>query len=111
MKITDHLEGDMVIFEITGKIMGGDQTTMFHGKIHEYINLNKKKIIVNLAKVDWMNSIGIGMLIAAFTTIKNADGRFILVNITKIENLLTLTQLITVFEHYDSLDEAKKALS
>jgi len=111
MKFTDHLEGDIVIFEITGKIMGGDQTTLFHGKIHEYINLNKKKIIVNLAKVDWMNSVGLGMLIAAFTTIKNADGRLVLVNITKIENILTLTRLITLFEHYDSLDEAIKALS
>ena len=91
--------------------MGGDQTTLFHGKVHEYINLNKKKIVLDFAKVDWINSIGIGMLVSAYTTVKNADGRLVLINFSKIENILTLTRLITLFEHYDSLDEAKKALS
>ncbi|MBN1213786.1 MAG: STAS domain-containing protein [candidate division Zixibacteria bacterium] len=110
MKFTDRLEGNVVVFEITGKIMGGDQATLFHGKIHEYINLNKKKIILDFAGVDWINSVGIGMLVSAFTSIRNAGGRLALVNIDKIENILTLTRLITLFEHFDSLDKAMKAL-
>ncbi len=111
MKFKDYLEGDVVVFEISGKIMGGEETTMFHGKIHEYINQKKNKIVVDLAKVDWMNSVGLGMLISAMTTVKNAGGRFVLANITKIESILTVTRLITVFEHYDSREEAIKALS
>jgi len=56
-----------------------------------------------------MNSVGLGMLISALTTVKNSGGRLVLANITKIESILTMTRLITVFEHYDSRDEALKS--
>lgn len=109
MKFDDFLEGDVVIINVSGKIMGGDETTLFHGKIHEYITGNKKNIIIDLKSVDWMNSVGLGMLISALTTVKNAGGRLVLANITKIESILTITRLISVFEHYDSRDEAVKS--
>jgi len=109
MKFEDFLENDIVILEVSGKIMGGDETAMFHGKIHEYISQNNKNFVIDLAKVDWMNSIGLGMLISAFTTVKNAGGRLVLANITKIESVLTITRLITVFEHFDSREEAVKS--
>ncbi|MEW5994746.1 MAG: STAS domain-containing protein [Candidatus Zixiibacteriota bacterium] len=111
MKFSDHLKGDIVIFEVSGKIMGGEETTLFHGRIHEYINQNKKNILVDLAKVDWMNSIGLGMLISAMTTVKNAGGRFVLANITKIETILTVTRLIKVFDCYDSRDKALQSFA
>ncbi len=109
MKFSDFLENDVVVLEVSGKIMGGDETTMFHGKIHEYMQLNKKNICVDLASVDWMNSVGLGMLISALTTVKNGGGRLVLANIDKIESILTITRLITVFEHFDSRDEAIKS--
>lgn len=109
MKFEDHLDDNVVILDVSGKIMGGEETTMFHGKIHEYIELNKKNFVVDLAKVDWMNSVGLGMLISALTTVKNAGGRLVLANIDKIESILTITRLITVFEHFDSRDEAIKS--
>lgn len=111
MKFSDSLENDIVILEVSGKIMGGDETTMFHGKIHEYIQVNKKNIVVDLASVDWMNSVGLGMLISALTTVKNAGGRLVLANIDKIESILTITRLITVFEHFDNRAEAIKSFS
>jgi anti-sigma B factor antagonist len=111
MKFTDQLQGDVVIFDVSGKIMGGEESTRFHGKIHEYISGNKKNVLVDMAKVDWMNSVGLGMLISALTTIKNAGGRLVLANITKIESILAITRLISVFEHYDSRQEALKSFS
>ncbi len=111
MRFSDHLEGNIVVFEVSGKIMGGEETTMFHGRIHEYINQNKKNVVVDLAKVDWMSSVGLGMLISAMTTVKNAGGRFVLANITKIETILAVTRLITVFECYDSREEAIKSFA
>jgi anti-sigma B factor antagonist len=110
MKFTDQLDGNVVILDVSGKIMGGDETTMFHGKIHEYINQNKKNFVIDLAKVDWMNSIGLGMLISALTTVRNSGGRLALANIDKIESILTITRLISVFEHHDSREDALKAL-
>ncbi len=111
MKFTDTLEGELVIIEISGKIMGGEETTMFHGRIHEYIKLNKKNFLINLKKVEWMNSVGLGMLISALTTVRNAGGRLVLANIDKIESILTITRLISVFDHYDSVAEARKSFA
>ncbi len=110
MKFVDSLDKDVVIFDVSGKIMGGEETTMFHGRIHEYITQNKKKIVIDLAKVEWMNSVGLGMLISALTTVKNAGGRLVLANITAIESVLTITRLINVFEHFDSRADAVAAL-
>jgi len=107
MKFTDEVtDSGVVVLDISGKIMGGEETTMFHGKIHEYMKANKKNIALNLTKVEWMNSVGLGMLISALTTVKNDGGRLVLANITNIESILAMTRLITVFEHYDNLDDA-----
>lgn len=111
MKFEDRLEGDVVVIDVSGKIMGGEETTMFHGRIHEYIQQNKKNFVIDLTRVDWMNSVGLGMLISALTTVKNGGGRLILANITKIESILTITRLISVFEHYDTQKDALKALA
>ena len=111
MKFDDSVENDIVILDVSGKIMGGEETTMFHGKLHEYISQGKKNIVVDLSKVDWVNSVGLGMLISALTTVKNSDGRLVLANITKIESILTITRLITVFEHYDSRAEALQSFA
>ena len=111
MKFVDKLQGDIVIMELSGKIMGGDEATLFHGKLHEYFGLNKKNVVVDLTKVDWMNSVGLGMLISALTSTKNSGGRLVLSNIDKIESILTITRLITVFEHFDNLDAALASFS
>jgi anti-sigma B factor antagonist len=106
MKFEDSLNDNVVLFELSGKIMGGDETTMFHGRIHEYMTQGKKNIIIDLAKVDWMNSVGLGMLISALTTVRNGGGRLVLSRIDKIEQILVITRLISVFEHYDSSEKA-----
>lgn len=111
MKFDDSIQDDIVILNISGKIMGGEETTLFHGKIHEYISGNKKNFVIDLSKVEWMNSVGLGMLISALTTVRNAGGKLVLANITKIESILTITRLITVFEHYDTRDEALAAFA
>jgi len=111
MKFEDSTQGKVAIFDISGKIMGGSETTLFHGRVRELINLNKKNVILDLSRVEWMNSIGIGMLISAMVTVKNSGGRLVLANIDKIENILIMTRLITVFEHFDTREEALKSLS
>ena len=107
MKITDEIKDGIVVIGLEGKVMGGPDATMFHGKLHEYVNSGNKKIIVDLAKVEWMSSVGLGMLISALTTMKNNDGQMRLANVTEnIESLLTITRLVTIFKTFDSLDEA-----
>lgn len=110
MKIKDDFKDGVAIINLEGKIMGGTDATMFHGKVHEYMNNAFKKVIVDVGKVDWMSSVGMGMLISALTTIKNNDGALRIANVTEnIKSLLTITRLITIFDTNDSVEEAMKA--
>jgi anti-sigma B factor antagonist len=107
MKITDEVKNDIVIFHLEGKVMGGPDATMFHGKLHEYIDGGKKKVVIDLKKVEWMSSVGLGMLISAMTAVKNGGGELKLANITNsIQSLLTITRLATIFEAHDTVDDA-----
>ena len=106
MNFTDSLDGDIVYFKLTGKIVTHeDSMTRFHGRMHEYVNLNKKSVIIDLSKIELMTSVGLGLLISALATVRNAGGRMVLANITRIQNLIAITRLNTVFECYDSIEE------
>jgi len=107
MKLTTREDKGVMILEPKGKIMGGPDATALHDKLHELINQGKKKVIIDLAKVDWMNSTGLGILISGLTTMRNNGGELKLSNVTeKIQSLLTITKLITIFETFDSVDQA-----
>lgn len=110
MKLTDRIENEIVILEPKGKIMGGPDASLLNDKIHEYIENNRNKVVVDLAKVEWMNSTGLGILISGYTRLRNHEGVLKLANVTdKIQSLLTITKLVTVFETFDSVDEAIKS--
>jgi len=101
-----------VIIELKGNVMGGDDTKEFNELLHKFIDEEKKNIVVDLHDVKFMNSSGLGMLIGGLTTVKKANGSFKLANVTdKIESLLIITKLITIFEFYNTVDEAVASFS
>ena len=92
--------------------MGGPDAVSLNEKLHELIDAEKTHIVVDLGKVKFMNSSGLGMLIGALTTMRKAGGDLVIANATdKIESLLIVTKLITVFKHYKSVDEAAASFS
>jgi len=111
MKLTDREQNGVVILEPKGKIMGGPDASLLHDKLHEVLEAGKRKVVIDLSQVEWMNSTGLGILISTYTTLRNNDGELKLANVTdKIRSLLTITKLVTVFDTHDSVDEAVKAL-
>jgi len=81
-----------------------------HDTLHELKEKNKANVVVDLSKVKFMNSSGLGMLISGMTTMRNAGGDLRLANVAdRIQSLLVITKLITVFKHFDSVDEAVKS--
>jgi len=107
MKLSSREIKDVVVLEPKGKIMGGPDATLLHDQLHDFIDQNKKKVVIDLGKVDWMNSTGLGILISGLTTLRNNGGELKLANVTdKIQSLLTITKLITVFECFNSVDDA-----
>ena len=99
-----------VVINLNGDIMGGPHAKKFREDLHELVDQGKTNVIVNLAKVKFINSSGLGILIGALTTIKKADGRLVICEADKkINSLLMTTQLNKVFEGYASLEEAKES--
>lgn len=112
MKIDETFLDDVVVLELSGKIMGGPDATLLNDKLHEYIEGGKTKIIADLKKVNWMNSSGLGILIGGLTTMRNNGGDLKLINIPdRIQSLLMITKLLTVFESFDSLEQAIASFS
>jgi len=110
MRLIDREEQNIVILSPKGKIMGGPDASLLHDKLYECIEKNKKRVVIDLAGVDWMNSTGLGILISSYTTLRNHEGELKLANVTdKIRSLLTITKLVSVFESFDSVDEAVKS--
>lgn len=101
-----------VVLAFKGNVMGGPDAVSLNEKLHELIEEEKTNIVVDLGKVKFMNSSGLGMLIGALTTMRKAGGDLRIANATdKIESLLVITKLITVFKHYETLDEAVASFS
>jgi anti-sigma B factor antagonist len=112
MKIKTTEKYEAVIIELKGNVMGGDDTKDFNDLLHKLIDEGKTRIVVDLSDVKFMNSSGLGMLIGGLTTVKKSDGFYKLANVTdKIESLLIITKLITIFETYDSVDKALESFS
>lgn len=110
MQIEERSEGSVKILDVTGKITQGD--ALFRDKIHSMINQGHKKILVNMSGVTYVDSAGLGELVGAYTTVKRSGGSLKLHSVTsKINELLTITKLLTVFETFDQETEAVQSFN
>ncbi len=111
MKIKEKIENHVAVLTLSGKMMGGPETTALHDHIKGLINDGIKKVVIDLGGIKWMNSSGMGVLMACMTTLKNADGQMVLARVSeKVNSLLLITQLIRVFDTYETVDRAISSL-
>lgn len=107
MAIKEQMRGDVAVVTLKGKLMGGPETQAIHEKVKELVENGVRKVAIDLGKVKWMNSTGLGALMGAMTTLRNHNGELKLANVTdKVQSLFMITKLITIFETYESVDEA-----
>jgi anti-sigma B factor antagonist len=107
MKIEKRSRGDVTILEVEGKITIGKGDVALRDAVHQALGEGAKKIVMNLGSVSTVDSSGVGELVSAFTTVTNRGGRLKLLNLPpKVNDILQITQLITVFEVFDNEDEA-----
>ncbi len=103
----ETVKDGVAILPLKGNLMGGPDTEALHDRVHGLIADGINQVVIDMAKVKWMNSSGLGVLMASLTSLRNAKGDLKLANVTKkIESLLLITKLITVFETYDSVSRA-----
>lgn len=99
--------GKVAIIEIKGALVGDEDTDRFRETIADFIEQGNKCLVVNMQRVNYMNSSGVGALIAAHTSYTKSGGEVRLAGIgNNVQNLLMVTRLIDVFDVYDNVDEA-----
>lgn len=105
LNISERQAGDVTVLDLGGKITIGEGSVSLRGAIRRLMEEGKKKILLNLAQVGYVDSSGIGELVSSFTTLNRDGGQLKLLNLTqKIQDLLAITKLLTVFDVYE--DEA-----
>lgn len=112
MQIKETMTSGVAVLVLKGKLMGGPETMAVHDKVKELVGNDVSKIVIDLAKVKWMNSSGLGALMGSLTTARNAGGNVKLANVTeKVKSLFMITKLITIFETFDGVDDAVGSFS
>jgi anti-sigma B factor antagonist len=110
LKIDNREVAHISILDIGGRIVLGEEIQQLRDAVRELIKQGKKKIILNLANVDYIDSSGVGELVGSFTTVRNAGGELKLLNLTqKVEDVLHVTKLYTVFDIKDDEFHAVKS--
>ena len=102
---------DVVILDLSGRITMGEGTLILRNNIQKLLADGDRKFLLNLTDVDYIDSSGLGELVTSFTTVRNQNGELKLLNLTRrVQDLLQITKLLTVFESFNSEAEALKTL-
>lgn len=109
MQIAERSSGNVRVLDLSGQITFTQGDLLIKDKINSLVHQGHKNILVNMANVTHVDSAGLGELVGAYTTVAKAGGSMKLVNLTKrLHDLLSITKLLTVFDTFDSEQEALK---
>ena len=112
MQIAERSAGNVTVLDVSGQITFTQGDQVFKDKIHSLVHQGQKNILVNMGNVTHVDSAGLGELVGAYTTVTKAGGSMKLVNLTKkLTDLLTITKLLTVFDTYESEQDALSKFS
>jgi anti-sigma B factor antagonist len=107
LNISERLVGDVTVLDMDGKITIGEGSVALRTAIRRLLEEGKTRILLNLARVGYIDSSGIGELVSSYSSINKEAGQLKLLNLTqKLRDLLTITKLLTVFDVYESEEEA-----
>ncbi len=107
LNIKQSQVGDVTVLNLSGKIMGGPDHEKFQAEIKTLVAAGQVDVLLNLSKVSWVNSTGLGILVSAFHTLKKNGGQLKICEVSdRIDNILNVTQLKLVFETFDNCEDA-----
>jgi anti-sigma B factor antagonist len=112
MQIEQRSSGDVIVLDLKGKVTLGEGDELLKDKVNSLVNQGHRKIVLNLAEVPYIDSAGLGEIVRTYTTVSRQGGSLKLLNLTKrITDLLSITKLLTVFETFETEDEAVRSFS
>ena len=112
MQIEERAVGDVIVLDMKGRITLGEGDELLRDKVNSLLNQGRRKLVLNLADVPYIDSAGLGEIVRTYTTVSRQGGGLKLLNLTKrITDLLSITKLLTVFETFDSENDAVQSFS
>ena len=112
MQIEQRAVGDVVVLDLKGRVTMGEGDEVLKDKVNSLLHQGQKKIVLNLAEVPYVDSAGLGEIVRTYTTVSRQGGSLKLLNLTKrITDLLSITKLLTVFETFESENDAVQSFS
>lgn len=112
VKISNRQVGDVTVIDASGRITLGEGSSTIRDTIRDLTAKGNKKLLLNLGDVTYIDSSGIGELVSGFTSVTNQGGQLKLLNLTKrVQELLQITKLYTVFEVFDDEAAAVRSFS
>lgn len=110
MEIGERANGGVMILDLKGKLTIGEGDELLKDKVNSLIQQGHQKLLLNLEGVPYVDSAGLGEIVRTYTTVSRQGGKLKLLNLTKrIKDLLAITKLLTVFETFESEQEAVKS--
>ena len=107
LRIAERVVDGVTILDLTGRLVLDDGDTAFRDCIANLLSRGQNQLLVNLANVTYIDSAGVGMLVAKMLSVRRAGGDMKLLNLTARSNrVMTITKLLTVFEAFDDETEA-----
>ena len=112
MQIEERQVGDVMILDLAGKLTIGEGDELLKDKINSVILQGHKKLVLNLAEVPYVDSAGLGQMVSTLHTVNRQGGGLKILNLTKrIQDLLSITKLLTVFDAFENEQEAINSFS
>jgi anti-sigma B factor antagonist len=112
LKINVRESGNVVILDLNGRITIGEETASLRDTIKEHVDGGQKNILLNLAEVGYIDSTGLGQFVGSFATVTSRGGQLKLLNLQKkLQELMQITKLITVFETYTNESAAVRSFA
>ncbi len=112
MKIRERRRDGVAILELSGKLMGGPDAFAFGETVKTLLHEGVHNIIVDLGRVSWINSTGLGILISGYTTVRKAGGELKLLHLSgRIQSIFMVSKLHTVFQSFDDEEEAVRSFA
>jgi anti-sigma B factor antagonist len=112
MQIEERVVNNVTILDLKGKMTLGEGDELLKDKINSLLQQDRKQILLNLEAVPYIDSAGLGEVVRTYTTVSRQGGKLKLVNLTKrITDLLSITKLLTVFETFDSEQDAIRSFA
>lgn len=111
MDLQERSAGAVTLIDVSGKLQAGDDSGRLKDKINSLLHQGRKRIVLNLAGVPYIDSTGLGELVATHATVTRQGGQIVLVQLTaRVQDLLAICRLLTVFDTFDTEAEALKIL-